>query len=199
MADENDRGQGPSAGATTPDPGTERFHMWASRPLLRSILWTPRGADSETTGLYDVFITQTALASLLDHVRSAPEDERPFGLLAGDLCEDPDDESRYVLIREICRSRVSLNGQDGDQIPASAWEELRIDAEGRKGSLVGWYLRHEPGQLTLTDSEVATHAKYFNEPWHSAALVVADRNEPAGGFFRRTEAGFSGSIVLFGR
>ena len=113
MAHENDRGQGPSAGATTPDPGTERFHMWASRPLLRSILWTPRGPDSETTGLYDVFITQSALASLLDHVRSAPEDERPFGLLAGDLCEDPDDESRYVLIREICRSRVSLNGQDG--------------------------------------------------------------------------------------
>ena len=180
MADQNARGHSPAAETTTPDPGDERFHMWAPRPLLRSILWTPRGPESDNAAMYDVFITQSALASLLDHLRSAPEDERPFGLLAGDLCEDPDGESRYVLIREVCRSRVSLTGEDGDQIPATAWEALRIDAEGRKGSLVGWYLRHEADQLTLTDSEVATHAKYFNEPWQgsSAALQPDSQARP---------------------
>ncbi|MCL7982948.1 MAG: hypothetical protein M8862_10525, partial [marine benthic group bacterium] len=196
MSDETIQGREPIDSAPGTDTGVERFHMWAPRPLLRSTLWTPRGSDSDHEPLYEVFIAQSTLASIIRHLRDAPEDERPFGLLAGDLCEDPDGGNRYVLIRDFCRSSVSLTDRDGDQIPATAWEDLRTAAEGRSGSLVGWYLRHRPGEMTLSDAEVATHAKYFNEPWHSAILLTADPNEPMGCFFRRTENGFSGSNPL---
>ena len=176
----------------------ERFHMWAPRPLLRSILWTPRGADAALVAgaPYDVFITQRALADLLDHVRSGADEGRPFGLLAGDLCEDSDGERRYVLVRGICRSRIPLASGDGDLIPATAWESLRGAAEGRQGSLVGWYLSRPTGALALSEPEIAAHRRYFNEPWHSAIVVCPDRNEPRGAFFRRTDTGVSGAEPL---
>jgi hypothetical protein len=122
--------QNPAASGRGATDGVERFHMWAPRPLLRSTLWTPRDPQSDHEPLYQVFIAQSTLAAILRHLRDAAADERPFGLLAGDLCEDPDGGARYVLIRDVCRSNVSLTGGDGDQIPATAWEELRATVRG---------------------------------------------------------------------
>ncbi|MFW6088365.1 MAG: hypothetical protein ACODAB_01350, partial [Gemmatimonadota bacterium] len=184
-----------------PDEGqaAERFHMWSARPLLRSIRWDPVPAVSppELEGAYDVFIMQGALENLLDHVWSAAEGDTPFGLLAGDICEDPDDGTRYVLISAACRSRVSLS--ENATILPEAWETLNKDLEEQRiqGSLVGWYLRHPSGSLKLTEAERETHARYFNEPWHSVLVVGTEPDQPAGGLFRRTARGFSAVPLPF--
>ena len=85
---------------TTGEQQAERFHMLAARPTIKSIPWdpVPSVTPPEMEGAYDVFIMQNALESVLEHIWGASVDEAPFGLLAGDICEDPEDGTRFVLI-----------------------------------------------------------------------------------------------------
>ncbi|TFG62534.1 MAG: hypothetical protein E4H28_07540, partial [Gemmatimonadales bacterium] len=176
----------------------ERFHMLAARPIVRSITWdpVPTVTPPEMEGAYDVFIMQSALEDVLEHVWGASANEAPFGLLAGDICEDPEDGTRFVQICGACPSRLPM--VDG-RIPPEAWEALSEDLEARgvPGSLVGWYVRHSDGAITLTPDERASHSKYFSEPWHSLIIVTNDEEDPKGGFFRSTARGFSTVALPF--
>jgi hypothetical protein len=173
--------------------------MWAARPLLRSIRWdpVPPVTPPDMEGAYEVFIMQSALEELLTHLAHTDDGEFPFGLLAGDICEDPDEGTRYVQISGVCPSRVSLSADA--TIPPDAWEALQKDLEDRRvqGSLVGWYLRHPAGDTKLSEHERDTHARYFSERWHSALVIVTDTENPAGGFFRSTARGFSTVALPF--
>ncbi len=68
MSDQTIQGREPIDSAPEMETGAERFHMWAPRPLLRSTLWTPRGADPEHEPLYEVFIAQSTLLLILPFV-----------------------------------------------------------------------------------------------------------------------------------
>ncbi|MFQ5888808.1 MAG: hypothetical protein ACE5JR_02010 [Gemmatimonadota bacterium] len=186
--------RGPHGGE--PSPGA--FHIWKPRPLLRSIHWTPIPSvpHSDRLGAYEVFFMQQALEDLLDHVWRTPLGEEPFGFLVGDLCEDPDAESRYVLVSTVVRSRLPFAEDSPHQISAEARMALQLEVDRRRGILVGWYHRHSDGPAELTESDVATHERHFGEPWQSAVLVVTDHADPRGGFFRRTAKGLSGSRAL---
>ena len=108
----------------------ERFHMLAARPTLRSIPWDPIPSVTppDMEGAYDVFIMQSALQDVLEHTWGSSADETPFGLLAGDICEDPEDGTRFVQISGACPSQLPM--VDG-RIPPEAWEALSEDLEAR--------------------------------------------------------------------
>ncbi|MEN8145951.1 MAG: hypothetical protein ABFS14_13515, partial [Gemmatimonadota bacterium] len=160
--------------------------------MTRSVLWKPSSSpETESVeALYDVFITQKALAEVLRHVWDAGKGEQPFGLLAGDLCEDEDGGGKYVLISGACQSPVSLSSDPAQLIPAEAWQGLPKNAERLQGNLVGWYLRSLGEEVRLSDEQLATHLKFFSEPWHSAIVVAGDIKHAQGGFFRQTSSGF---------
>jgi len=124
MANENDVRIHTPAPTAARGGGADRVHISVPRPLPRSISWVPTDIPAEVGNepIYDVFITQEALSQLLDHVREPTSDGRPFGLLAGDLCEDLDDGRRYVLIGGVCPSPVPLLDDPQDLIPADAWD-----------------------------------------------------------------------------
>ena len=189
MATEKDiRYHGPTA---APDSGkAERVHISVPPPLPRSIAWEPTDASpgSDPQPLYDVFITQDALRQILAHAGGPDDGLQPFGLLAGDLCEDLDSGRKYVLISGVCSSPLPLLDDPHDLIPAEAWETLRSSAEKLRGNLVGWYLARG-GSVSLSATELNTHRKYFGEPWHSAILVTGEADDPRGGFFRQTPDG----------
>ncbi len=191
MATEEEiRHHGPASAAES--GSAERIHISVPRPLPRSIRWEPLDASPESglEALYDVFITQGALRELLAHAGGSEDELHPFGLLAGDLCEDLDSGRKYVLISGVCPSPLPLHDDPQDLIPAESWDVLRSAASRLRGNLVGWYLRRG-GTVSLSDAELNTHRKYFGEPWHSAILVTGEEKDHRGGFFRQTPDGMS--------
>ncbi|MGB5302905.1 MAG: hypothetical protein WBP17_07150, partial [Gemmatimonadota bacterium] len=190
MATEREiRHHGPT---TAPDSDrAERVHISVPPPLPRSIAWEPTDAAPESgppQPLYDIFITQDALRQILAHAGGPDDGLQPFGLLAGDLCEDLDSGRKYVLVSGVCSSALPLLDDPHDLIPAEAWDTLRGSAEKLRGNLVGWYFRRG-GPVALSETELNTHRKYFGEPWHSAILVTGEADDPRGGFFRQTADG----------
>ena len=187
-----------TASPTASGGGLERVHISVPQPLPRSIAWestSPSAAD-QARPLYDIFITQGALGQLLRHAAAGDGDDQPFGLLAGDLCEDLDSGRKYVLISGVCPSALPLLDDPLDLIPADAWDGLRHRAGKLRGNLVGWYFRKGDGSVSLSAAELESHQKYFPEPWHSAIVVTSQEGEPCGGFFRKTSDGLSGSTQL---
>ena len=176
------------------DGGAERVHISVPPPLPRSIAWDPTDAspESDPQPLYDIFITQDALRQILAHAAGPDDGLQPFGLLAGDLCEDLDSGRKYVLISGVCSSPLPLLDDPHDLIPAEAWGTLRSSAEKLRGNLVGWYLARA-GSVSLSETELSTHRKYFGEPWHSAILVTGEGDDRRGGFFRQTPDGLLAS------
>jgi len=131
MATEKDiRYHGPTS---APDGGkAERVHISVPPPLPRSIAWEPTDVspESDPQPLYDIFITQDALRQILAHAGGPDDGLQPFGLLAGDLCEDLDSGRKYVLISGVCSSPLPLLDDPQDLIPAEAWGTLRSSASG---------------------------------------------------------------------
>ena len=177
---------------------TDAYHIWKPRPMLRSVHWkpVPEVPRDAAAGSYDIFLDQRAFSSMHQHVWNAAPGERPFGFLAGDLCEDPDSGRRYLIVSAAIPSRFSMNEEGPDQLPGEALVALQLEVDRRRGVLAGWYHSHPTGEVRLTDTDVASHEAHFPEPWQTALLFVTDHDAPGGGCFRRTRDGFSGAVSL---
>ena len=166
-------------------PPVEYHHVWAPRPIGRSILWTPTGEQSDAqAGPYEVFLKQRALEAMYRHTWRAGHADEPFGYLFGDLCEDRESLRRYVVITRAVPSAYPLYEDESQQISPEAARALRRETDRNEGVLAGWYHRHRDGPARLSEEDEATHREYFGEPWHVAFLFVTDPEQPAGGCFQ---------------
>ncbi len=169
----------------------EVHHVWKPRPLGRSILWTPIGPArrDEPTGSYEVFVEQRTLETMYRHVWGADPDDAPFGYLFGDLCEDRESRSRYVIITRAVASAYPFLENKSDQMADEAVTALRREVRSNSRVLAGWYHRHREGPARLSAEDAATHRAHFAEPWQVAFLFVTDPEEPAGGCFQPQTCG----------
>ncbi len=55
-------------------PETDAYHIWTSRPLLRSVYWKPVPAPSHdlVSSSYEVFVEQRAWCAMHEHVWQTP-------------------------------------------------------------------------------------------------------------------------------
>ncbi len=170
--------------AEEPAPA-ELHHVWAPRPLHRSIAWSPTGDHRHAPdGDYEVFVKQRALESMYRHVLEAHRADEPFGFLFGDLCEDRDSRRRYVVISRVVPSPYPLFAGEAEQISEQALRILRREKERNAGALAGWYHRHRNDAALLTEDDEVTHRAHFGEPWQVAFLFVTDPDQPSGGCFQ---------------
>ncbi len=169
----------------------EVHHVWKPRPLGRSILWTPIGPArrDEPTGSYEVFVEQRTLETMYRHVWGADPDDAPFGYLFGDLCEDRESRSRYVIITRAVASAFPFLENKSDQMADEAVTALHREVRSNSRVLAGWYHRHREGPARLSAEDAATHRAHFAEPWQVAFLFVTDPEEPAGGCFQPQTCG----------
>lgn len=176
-----------------PQPETDAYHIWKPRPLLRSVHWRPveEVSGDEAAGAYELFLDQRAFSAMHEHVWNAPAEEEPFGYLVGDLCEDPETGRRYVIVSSVVPSRSSYREDAEEQIQAESDVSLKLEADRRRGILVGWYHRHLSGSAALSARDLATFDRLFPQPWQVALLFVADPSAPAGACFARTPEGLS--------
>ncbi|MCL7972176.1 MAG: hypothetical protein M8866_08855, partial [marine benthic group bacterium] len=163
----------------------ELHHVWAPRPVHRSIAWSPTGdLRHAPDGDYEIFVKQRALEAMYRHVLEAHRADEPFGFLFGDLCEDRDSRRRYVVVSRIVPSPYPLFDGESEQISEQALRVLRREKERNAGALAGWYRRHRTGAALLTEEDEATHRTHFAEPWQVAFLFVTDPDRPSGGCFQ---------------
>ncbi len=174
------------------------YHIWAPRPIDRSILWNPIGEARRNApaGAYEVFVEQRVLEAMYRHVWGAGQADEPFGYLYGDLCEDRKSQRRYVVITRAVASAYPLLEDDSQQVSAEAAKAFRREG-GRNGVvLAGWYHRHREGPAGLSEEDESTHREHFGEPWQVAFLFVTDPDRPEGGCFQPRTYGVTAHTPL---
>ncbi len=177
-------------------PDTDAYHIWTSRPLLRSVYWKPVPAPPHdlVSSSYEVFVDQRAWLAMHEHVWETPTTQVPFGYLVGDLCEDPSANRRFVIVTRAVRARFEFDEKGSEQISREAGLALRLEVDRHRGILVGWYHRHLDGPVELSEQDLATHRERFTEPWQCAFLFVGDGSHCKGGCFRSTPTGMSSDL-----
>jgi hypothetical protein len=191
----------PASGSSPPDGGqlgSDDYHIWKPRPLVRSVSWkpTPEGHEEAAASSYDVFMDQRVFEAMHQHVWNASPEEEPFGYLVGDLCEDRESNRRYVIVKAAIPSHVPFRENEREQITRDVAEALQSDVARRRGVLAGWYHRHREGPVELTKTDASTHERLFPEPWQVAFLFVTDHADSTGGCFLRTRDGFAADHAL---
>ncbi len=176
--------------------GSEALHIWRPRPLVRAIEWRPR-EQPLTAGSagYEVFVMQDTFSELISRARGR-DVQSSFGFLVGDLCECPESGIKYVLVTSTIEARFRFAETATPQIPPEAYVAMQLKLDRRVGTLVGWFHSHaDVDEVRLSENDIATHHKYFNEPWQSALVLVPRAERPLGGFFRSSAEGLNGDLL----
>src|SRR5437667_6897276 len=165
-------------------------------PLAQSILWSPtatpgtggggRGGGRPGNIPFPVFLAQSALAAVREHLATAPPSGQGIlGFLVGDLCECPDSNVSYLIIDAALRLSQPIYGDRTTDVVTRIWDRIVAQAEEQKGHLIGWYHTHAPLPVSMSAHDIETHEHYFAEPWQVALVLGSDAGgQPIAGFFR---------------
>jgi hypothetical protein len=154
-------------------------------PLARSILWAPTSAARPADVAFPVFLRQSALQAIYEHLATLPPPGQGIlGFMLGDRCECPVTGVSYSVIDAALRLNQTIYGDRTRDVVTRLWKRLEAQLEAQRAQLVGWYHTHAPLPLELSPHDVETHEEYFGEPWQVGMLVGTDTAAPAGAFFR---------------
>ena len=182
-------------------------HPARPMPVSSSISWTPiaSAAASDTYGAtFPIFITQQAVAAVLDH-RSSTDGSTSLGFLTGDIVQCPKAGTPYIVIDSVIPSPTPV--AEGDRGAALLRGRMLAGDEARKTGrvLLGWYHNEllPDGELSPDDADL--HVALFDQPWHVVlALGPGDEGQEEGekklaaGFFRwSSDAGWSKRYLPF--
>lgn len=155
-------------------------------PLARSILWAPVGATRPGSMPFPVFLSQSALQAIYEHLAVLPPPGQGIlGFLLGDRCECPVTGTSYVVIDAALRLTQTIYGDRSRDVVTRLWDRLGAQLKGQEAQLIGWYHTHAPLPLELSVHDVETHEQHFGEPWQVSVLLGTDPDQSAGAFFRR--------------
>ena len=154
-------------------------------PLARSILWAPTSAPRPGDVAFPVFLRQSALQAIYQHLATIPPPgQGTLGFMLGDRCECPVTGVSYSVIDAALRLNQTIYGDRSRDVVTRLWKRLEAQLEAQQAHLIGWYHTHPPLPLELSVHDVETHEQYFSEPWQVGMLVGTDPATPAGAFFR---------------
>ncbi|HEX9611557.1 MAG TPA: hypothetical protein VF978_06690 [Gemmatimonadales bacterium] len=154
-------------------------------PMARAILWNPASEAPRISGRapYPIFFQQEAVVALQEHLKASPE-QAIFGFLAGEVFRDPETGVLYAVIDKTLRLNQAIYGDKTEVVVARLWDRMQEQLARASGRLLGWYHSHPGQELSLSSHDVATHEKYFTDPWHVAVVVSHEVEGVVGGFFR---------------
>jgi proteasome lid subunit RPN8/RPN11 len=154
-------------------------------PMARAILWNPASDAPRISGRapYPIFFQQEAVVALQEHLKASPE-QAIFGFLAGQVLRDPETGVLYAVIDKTLRLNQAIYGDKTEVVVARLWDRMQEQLARASGRLLGWYHSHPGQELALSSHDVATHEKYFTDPWHVAVVVAHEAEGVVGGFFR---------------
>jgi proteasome lid subunit RPN8/RPN11 len=167
----------------------EREPLRQPIPLARSILWAPVGASRPGTMPFPVFLSQSALQAVHEHLTALPPvGQGILGFLLGDRCECPVTGTSYVVIDAALRLTQTIYSDRSRDVVTRLWDRLSAQVRGQEAQLIGWYHTHAPLPLELSAHDVETHEQHFRDPWQVSVLLGTDPDQPSGAFFRRGDA-----------
>lgn len=154
-------------------------------PMARAILWNPASDAPRISGRapYPIFFQQEAVVALQEHLKASPE-QAIFGFLAGEVFRDPETGVLYAVIDKTLRLNQAIYGDKTEVVVARLWDRMQEQLARASGRLLGWYHSHPGQDLSLSSHDVATHEKFFTDPWHVAVVVAHEVEGVVGGFFR---------------
>ncbi len=166
-------------------------HRRAPFPADRSITWTPRrdpgdAAEPAATGPYELFIAQSALRDISEHVSGLTREAR-FGFLLGALFRCPDSGIHYAVVDRSLPADEPFSEEAPAAFLLRAWAECQEEFLAHGGVLLGWYHSHYLLGLLPSEGDQEANVRYFGEPWQCSVLVVPDEERPMGGVFRPGE------------
>src|SRR2546427_11903296 len=168
-------------------------------PPAQSILWSPpatpgtggggRGGGRPGNIPFPVFLAQSALAAVREHLATAPPSGQGIlGFLVGDLCECPDSNVSYLVIDAPLRLSQPIYGDRTTDVVTRIWDRTVAQAEEQKGHLIGWYHTHAPLPVSLSAHDIETHEHYFAEPWQVALVLGSEAGSQPHGRVLRARA-----------
>ena len=158
-------------------------------PLDRAIKWSPAHdgyylvAGTLATSRDAVLLCagQPALIQVEAHVRQAGETDC-YGLLLGDLYNDPDRSIRYVLVEQAVPAPSAANG---DPAARGATLHALIAAATQRGKVpVGWYRAGAQVVPHPSPADSGLHLELFPEPWPVMLCLDHTGSGRAGAFTR---------------
>ncbi|HEX4601626.1 MAG TPA: hypothetical protein VH116_09580 [Gemmatimonadales bacterium] len=152
-------------------------------PVAASVLWRPAAELARPeTDPYPIFIGQSVIAAIEDHLGSARE-QGLLGFLVGRALQCPHTGLPFLVVDNGVRMPQVIVGDACASVVAHALVAVRrlLRPSGRE--LVGWYHSHPRGAPTLAAGDRAVHTRYFQRPW-DVALVLAMGDKTEAGFFR---------------
>jgi proteasome lid subunit RPN8/RPN11 len=154
-------------------------------PLARSILWAPTSAPRPSDTIFPVFLRQSALQAIYEHMATLPPPGQGIlGFLLGDRCECPATGVAYSVIDAALRLNQTIYSDRSLDVVTRLWKRLESQLEAQQAHLIGWYHTHSPLPLEMSAHDVETHKQYFAEPWQVAMVLGTDPETPGGAFFR---------------
>jgi hypothetical protein len=154
-------------------------------PLARSILWRPLAAGAPRHVEFPVFLKQSALHAISEHMTALPPPGQGIlGFLLGDRCVCPVTKVSYLVVDVAVRLNQTIYGDRTRDVVTRLWDRIQAQLEAQKAQLIGWYHTHAPLPLELSAHDIETHELYFAEPWQIAMLVGTNAGAPAGALFR---------------
>jgi proteasome lid subunit RPN8/RPN11 len=168
-------------------------------PMALAVLWGPAGgaAPQPLKQPYPIFLRQKPLRQLLAHTRTSP-DKTLLGLLLGDVYECPQSGIAYVVVDQMLRVDLEVQGDKTAALMAQLWPRLQEKLKGQAARPVGWYHSHPTGGLVLSPDDIETQSKHFADPWQAVLLLATEGGKPIGGWFRATpDDGWKGTPLPF--
>jgi hypothetical protein len=154
-------------------------------PLARSILWAPTSAPRPGNMPFPVFLSQSALQAIHEHLATPPPPGQGIvGFMLGDRCECPISGVGYSVIDAALRLNQTIYGDRTLDVVTRLWKRLEAQLQAQRAHLIGWYQTHAPLPLEMSIHDVETHQQYFSQPWQVGVVVGTDPATPAGAFFR---------------
>src|SRR5256885_13810111 len=117
-------------------------------PLAQSLLSRPtatpgtggggRGGGRPGNIPFPVFLAQSALAGVREHLPTAPPPGQGIlGFLVGDLCECPDTNVSYLIIDAALRLSQPIYGDRTTDAVSRIWDRIAAQGDATKGHLIG--------------------------------------------------------------
>jgi len=121
---------------------------------------------------YPVYIGIDAWLDLLSHAFSV-QDREIGGVLVGELCTKPIDQSNYLDITASIEASNAVEERDSLKFTHDTWNDIYIQVEqSYKGFyLLGWYHSHPGFNVFMSNSDKFIHSNFFSLSYQIAVVV----------------------------
>ena len=154
-------------------------------PTAQSVLWRPAIQElaRPDADVSSIFLAQRALATVQDHLQSAPR-QALLGFLIGRVFATGDSGQCYVVIHGAVRVPQVIVGGATDSLVAHSLAAAQRVIAPEDGVVVGWYKSDPTGTLEISAQDHAAHVRHFAHSWQVALVMSIGPHATRGGFFR---------------